>query len=45
MDLLTRKGLLAAVPGKPVICITTQNGRHALKALKAIEEMMPERPD
>jgi predicted transcriptional regulator len=45
MNLLTRKGLLAAVPGKTVIYITTPNGRRALKALRSIEEMMPERLD
>jgi len=47
LDLLTRGGLLEAVPGKSTICIykTTAKGRKALKALRAIEEIIPKRLD
>jgi predicted transcriptional regulator len=44
-DLLTVSGLLEAVPGKLTIYKTTPKGEMALKALRAIEEMMAERLD
>jgi hypothetical protein len=47
LDLLTRGGLLETVPGESTIYIykTTAKGRKALKALRAIEEIIPERLD
>jgi len=47
LDLLTRGGLLETVPGKSTIYIykTTAKGRKALKALRAIEKIIPERLD
>jgi len=45
LDLLTRGGLLEAVPGKLTIYRTTPKGEMALKALRAIEEIIPERLD
>ena len=45
LDLLTRGKLLEAVPGKSTIYKTTAKGRKALKALRAIEEIIPERLD
>ena len=47
LDLLTRGKLLEAVPGKSTIYIykTTAKGKKALKALRAIEEIIPERLD
>jgi len=43
LDLLTRGELLEAVPGKSTIYKTTAKGEMALKALRAIEEIIPER--
>jgi predicted transcriptional regulator len=45
LDLLTRGGLLETVPGESTIYIykTTAKGRKALKALRAIEAIIPER--
>jgi len=45
LDLLTRGGLLEVVPGKLTIYKTTPRGEMALKALRAIEEIIPERLD
>ena len=47
LDLLTRGGLLETVPGESTIYIykTTEKGRKALKALRAIEKIIPERLD
>ncbi len=45
LSLLTGKGLLEAVPGKLTIYKTTPKGEMALKALRAIEEIIPERLD
>ena len=45
LNLLTGRGLLEAVPGKLTIYKTTLKGKRALKALRAIEEMMAERLD
>ena len=45
LDLLTRGRLLEAVPGKSTIYKTTAKGKKALKALRAIEEIIPERLD
>ncbi len=45
LDILTRGELLEAVPGKSTIYKTTAKGRKALKALRAIEEIIPERSD
>ncbi len=47
LDLLTRGGLLETVPGESTIYIykTTAKGRKALKALRAIEEIIPKRLD
>ena len=47
LDLLTRGGLLETVPGESTIYIykTTTKGRKALKALRAIEKIIPERLD
>jgi len=41
LDLLTRGKLLEAIPGKPTIYKTTSKGKKALKAIRAIEVMMP----
>ena len=43
LDLLTSGRLLEAAPGKSTIYKTTPKGKMALKALSAIEAMMPER--
>jgi len=40
LDLLIRRGLLDAVPGKPTIYKTTPKGRKGLKALRAIEKII-----
>ena len=47
LDQLTRGGLLETVPGESTIYIykTTAKGRKALKALRAIEKIIPERLD
>ena len=47
LDLLTRGGLLEAVPGESTIYIykTTAKGRKALKVLRAIEKIIPGRLD
>ena len=45
LDLLTGGGLLEAVPGKSTIYKTTAKGKMVLKALRAIEEIIPERLD
>ncbi len=45
LDLLTRGELLEAVPGKYTIYKTTAKGKTALKALRAVEEIIPERLD
>jgi predicted transcriptional regulator len=47
LDLLTRGGLLETVPGESTIYFykTTAKGRKALKALRAIEKIIPERLD
>jgi len=45
LDLLTGRGLLEAVPGRSTIYKTTAKGKMALKALRAIEEIIPERLD
>ena len=45
LDLLTRGKLLEAVPGKSTIYKTTAKGRKALKALRAIDEIIPDRLD
>jgi len=43
LDLLTGKGLLEAVPGKHPIYKTTPSGKKALKELRAIGKIIPER--
>ena len=45
LDLLTRGRLLEAVPSRFTIYKTTPKGEMALKALRAIEEIIPERLD
>ena len=47
LDLLTRGELLETVPSESTIYIykTTAKGRKALKALRAIEKIIPERLD
>ena len=45
LDLLTSGGLLEAVLGKSTIYRTTAKGRKALRAHRAIEEIIPERLD
>jgi predicted transcriptional regulator len=45
LDLLTRDGLLEAVPDKSTIYKTTPKGEKALEALRAIEKAIPERLD
>jgi len=45
LDLLTRGELLEAVPGRSTIYKTTAKGKKALKALRTIEEIIPERLD
>jgi predicted transcriptional regulator len=45
LGLLTRGELLEAVSGKFAIYKTTEKGKKALKALRAIEEIIPERLD
>jgi len=40
LDLLIRRGLLDAVPGKSTIYKTTPKGKRALKALRAIEKII-----
>jgi len=45
LDLLTRGELLEAVPGKSTTYKTTSKGKKALKSLRAIEEIIPERLD
>ena len=45
LDLLARGGLLEAVTGRFTIYKTTPKGEMALKALRAIEEIIPERLD
>jgi predicted transcriptional regulator len=45
LDLLTGRGLLEAVPGKSTTYKTTPKGKKALKVLRAVEEVIPERLD
>jgi len=43
LDLLIRRGLLDAVPGKSTTYKTTPKGRKTLKALRAIENILQKR--
>ncbi len=45
LNLLIGRGLLETVPGKLTIYKTTSKGKRALEALRAVDEIIPERLD
>jgi predicted transcriptional regulator len=45
LDMLIKDGLIRATSSKHPIYRTTRKGKMALKALRAIEEIIPERSD